>query len=256
MPFRILRIALFFAALIGIWQLLYSLHIWSPYLLPQPEKVWEAFRHYIDTGQLRPSVEASMQRLLIGYVISVFLGLVIGMACGTNRYVDETLGGLVLGLQSLPSICWLPLAVLWFGLNEKAIIFVVAMGSIFSIAISARAGVQSVPPLYRKAAATMGANRVQLIFWVLLPAMVPAMAQGLKLGWPFAWRSLMSAELIPTGSSRGLGQLLTQGRDLNNMADVLAIMFVILVLGLASDRLFFARMESWVQERWGLRPAT
>jgi NitT/TauT family transport system permease protein len=176
------------------------------------------------------------------------------MACGSNRYVDETLGSLVLGLQSLPSICWLPIAVLWFGLNEKAIIFVVAMGSIFAIAISARAGVQSIPPLYRRAAATMGANRFQLIFWILLPAMVPSMTQGFKLGWSFAWRSLMSGELIVTVA--GLGHLLTVGRDLNNMSIVFAIMGVIIALGLASDRIFFARVESWVQERWGLQAAT
>jgi NitT/TauT family transport system permease protein len=194
-----------------------------------------------------------MRRLLIGYSISVFVGLMIGMACGSSKYVDETVGSLVLGLQSLPSICWLPLALLWFGLNDKAIIFVVLMGSVFAISISARAGVQAIPPLYRRAAATMGANRFQLIGYVLLPAMVPSMAQGLKLGWSFAWRSLMAGELL--FSTAGLGHLLNLGRDLNDMSLVLAIMFVIVALGVATDRLIFARMEAWVQERWGLQTA-
>jgi NitT/TauT family transport system permease protein len=251
---KALRILLFYAALLALWQFVYELHIWSPYLLPNPERVWESLKDYMDNGLIWDATRASMQRLLIGYAISCALGLVIGMACGSNRYVDETLGSLVLGLQSLPSICWLPIAVLWFGLNEKAIIFVVAMGSIFAIAISARAGVQSIPPLYRRAAATMGANRFQLIFWILLPAMVPSMTQGFKLGWSFAWRSLMSGELIVTVA--GLGHLLTVGRDLNNMSIVFAIMGVIIALGLASDRIFFARVESWVQERWGLQAAT
>lgn len=251
---KLLRIGMFYAALLGIWQLVYELHIWSPYLLPNPEEVWQSLKHYIDNGLIWDATQASMKRLLIGYAISIVLGLVIGMVIGSNRYADETLGSLVLGMQSLPSICWLPIAVLWFGINENSIIFVVAMGSIFSIAISARAGVQSIPPLYRRAAATMGANRAQLIFWVLLPAMVPSMAQGLKLGWSFAWRSLLAAELFVF--SVGLGNLLTIGRDLNDMSLVFAIMAVIIVLGLVTDRLFFARMESWVQERWGLQLAT
>jgi NitT/TauT family transport system permease protein len=209
--------------------------------------------NYVDNGLIVKAIRGSMQRLLIGYSISVFVGLIIGMACGSSKYVDETVGSLLLGLQSLPSICWLPLALLWFGLNDKAIIFFGLMGSVFAISISARAGVQAIPPLYRRAAATMGANRFQLVGYVLLPAMVPSMSQGLKLGWSFAWRSLMAGELLFT--TAGLGHLLSLGRDLNDMSLVLAIMFVIVALGLATDRLIFARIEAWVQERWGLQTA-
>jgi sulfonate transport system permease protein len=250
---RAARILAFYLALLGLWQLLYSLHIWSPYVLPSPDHVWTSFTSYVDNGLIVKAIRGSMQRLLIGYSISVFVGLIIGMACGANKYVDETVGSLVLGLQSLPSICWLPLALLWFGLNDKAIIFVVVMGSLGAIAISARAGMQAIPPLYRRAAATMGSNGYQTIRYVLLPAMVPSMAQGLKLGWSFAWRSLMAGELLFT--TAGLGHLLNLGRDLNNMSLVLAIMFVIVAIGLAADRIVFARMETWVQERWGLQTA-
>ena len=251
--FKSLRIALFYLALLALWQLLYSLHVWSPYLLPSPSDVWHSFVDYVDNGLIQKAVRASLQRLLIGYAISIVVGLIIGMACGSSKYVDETLGSVVLGMQSLPSITWLPLAILWFGLNQNAIIFVTFMGSVGAIAISARAGVQAIPPLYRRAAATMGANRYQSVRYVLLPAMVPSMAQGLKLGWSFAWRSLMAAELIFV--TTGLGHLLNLGRDLNNMSLVLAIMFVIVAIGLAVDRIFFARVEAWVQERWGLQTA-
>jgi len=252
---KTLRIGLFFAALLGLWQLLYELHIWSPYLLPKPQEVWDSFTHYVDNGLLWKAVRGSMQRLLIGYSISIFVGLIVGMACGSNKYADETLGSIVLGLQSLPSICWFPLALLWFGLNENAIIFVVFMGSVGAIAISGRAGVQAIPPLYRRAAATMGANRYHTIRYVLLPAMVPSMAQGLKLGWSFAWRSLMAAELLSVGRDLGLGSLLEIGRSFNDMSLVIAIMFVIVAIGLAADRIAFARLEGWVQERWGLTQA-
>ena len=253
MPYKALRIGAFYLALLGLWWLLYELRIWSPYLLPSPSEVWESLKAYVDNGLIQEATEASMKRLVIGYGISVFMGLIIGMACGSNKYVDETLGSLVLGLQSLPSITWLPLAILWFGLNQKAIIFVVAMGSIFAIAISARAGIQAIPPLYRRAAATMGANRYQTVRYVLLPAMVPSMAQGLELGWSFAWRSLMAGELLFV--TMGLGHLLALGRDLNDMSLVIAIMLVIVALGLATDRIIFVRIESWVQERWGLTHA-
>jgi NitT/TauT family transport system permease protein len=180
----------------------------------------------------------------------------IGMAAGTWKWIDETVGSLVLGMQSLPSITWIPLAILWFGLNENAIIFIVFMGSVFAVAISARSGVRGLPPLYRKAALTMGANRYQLTRYVLLPAMVPAMAQGLKLGWSFAWRSLMAAEIVfVVAGDFGIGHLLNVGRELNDMSLVIAIMLVIVAIGLAFDLLVFGRLEAWVRERWGYAAA-
>lgn len=248
---KALRIFLFYAALVGLWQLLFQLHIWKPYLLPGPQDVWESLRHYVDNGLLAKAIRGSMERLVIGYGISIILGLIIGMLCGSNKYVDETVGGLVLGLQSLPSVCWLPLALIWFGLNDKAIIFVAFMGSFCAIAISARAGRLAIPPLYRRAAATMGASRYDTIRHVLLPAMVPSMAQGLKLGWSFAWRSLMAAELL-NGGKISLGQLLETGRGINDMSLVLMVMLVIMAIGLIVDRLVFSRLEGWVLDRWGL----
>ncbi len=165
------------------------------------------------------------------------------------KWLDETLGSLVLGMQSLPSITWLPLAILWFGLSEQAIIFVVVMGSVFAIAISARDGVRNIPVLQRRAAQVFGATRWQTIRYVTLPGMLPSMAQGLKLGWSFSWRSLMAGELLFV--SAGLGHLLQLGRDLNNMALVIAIMGVIVAVGLAFDRLIFGPLEAWVRSAGG-----
>ena len=250
---RVLLVVGFYLALLGIWQLVVELEIWKPYVVPPPREVWESFSDYVDRGLVWDAIQTSMRRLIIGYSISIVIGMLLGMAAGTWKAVDQTIGGLVLGMQSLPSITWLPLAVLWFGLSERAIIFVVLMGSIFAIAISARAGVRNIPPLYHKAALTMGANRLQLTRYVLLPAMLPSMAQGLKLGWSFAWRSLMAGELIFL--SGGLGQLLNLGRDLNDMSLVIAIMFVIVAVGLVSDFAVFGRLERWVQERWGYAAA-
>jgi len=250
MPFKALRVITFYLALLGLWQAVVMLHVWPKYVVPPPEDVWHSFWTYLDRGLITKAIRVSMQRLIIGYCLSLVIGMAIGMATATWNWVDETVGSAILGLQSLPSVTWVPLAVLWFGLNDKAIIFVVLMGSIASIAISARAGIQQMPPLYRKAALTMGASRLQTARYVMLPAMLPAMAQGLKLGWSFAWRSLMAGELIVAGFS--LGQLLNQGRDLNDMSLVLAIMIVIVLIGLFVDFLLFGRLERWVNERWGL----
>src|SRR5688500_2665212 len=142
----------------------------------------------------------------------------------------RTVGLLLTGLQALPSICWLPLALLWFGLSERAIFFVVLMGSVLSIATATEAGVRSVPPVYVRAARSMGARGFTLYRTVVFPAALPQILTGAKLGWSFAWRSLMAAELLYV--SGGLGQMLTMARELHDMALVMAVMVVIVALGL------------------------
>jgi NitT/TauT family transport system permease protein len=247
---RIVRQVVFYGGLLAVWQLLYKLEIWSPYLFPSPHDVWVSLRANVESGLIWDSTRASLGRLAVGFILAFVVGTAAGVACGSFRWVDETLGSLVVGMQSLPSIAWLPLAVLWFGLSPNAITFVVLMGSVFAIAISARDGVRNIPVLQRRAAQVFGASRLQTIRYVTLPGMLPSMAQGLKLGWAFSWRSLMAAELLY--SAVGLGHLLQVGRDLNDMPQVLAVMGVIVAVGLAFDRLVFAPAEYWVRHRWGL----
>jgi NitT/TauT family transport system permease protein len=244
------RVLLFYVGLLVIWQVVYNLEIWSPVLLPEPHKVFDAVKRYFDNGVLLDSIRATMQNMLIGFAIAFFIGMVLGVSIASFKWLDQTLGSLVVGMQSLPSVTWLPLAILWFGLTTKAIIFVVVMGSVWAIAISARDGVRHIPPLQRRAAQVFGAGKFQTIVHVTLPGMLPSMAQGLKLGWSFSWRSLMAAELL--GVSQGIGRLLELGRDLNNMGLVIGMMIVIIAVGLVFDRLVFAPMEAWVSQRWGL----
>jgi len=173
----------------------------------------------------------------------------LGLAIGRVQLLDETVGSLVMGLQALPSICWLPLALLWFGLNEQAMLFVVVMGALLSITLATEAGIKNTPPLYLRAARNLGARGWRLYALVILPAALPAIITGMKLGWSFAWRSLMAAELLYV--SLGLGHLLMMGRDLNDMNQVVAVMLIIIAIGLAVDRLVFAPIEVRVRERWG-----
>jgi sulfonate transport system permease protein len=248
--FKALRVGAFYLGLLALWYVVAELNVWEDYQVPPPADVWDSLRSNWDNGRLPDAIRTSMERLAIGFALSFVIGVAIGAAMGINKYIDETVGSLVVGLQSLPSVTWLPLALLWFGLSERAIIFVVLMGSLFAIAISARDGVRNIPPLFKRTGLTFGANHVQMLRYVVLPGMIPSMVQGLKLGWSFAWRSLMAGELLY--ASGGLGFLLQLGRELNNISQVVAMMIVIVVIGVAVDRIIFGRLERWVQERWGL----
>ncbi|HLY65489.1 MAG TPA: ABC transporter permease subunit [Chloroflexota bacterium] len=147
-------------------------------------------------------------------------------------------------------MCWLPLAILWFGLNQTAVIFVVVMGALFSITLGVAGGVRNTPPLYVKAARNMGSHGWSLYSRVIIPAALPAVVAGLKQGWSFAWRSLMAGELIYFSLS--LGNLLQTGRDLNDAARVLAVMVVIMAIGLVCDQLLFAPIERSMRDKRGL----
>ena len=250
MPWKAIRIVTFYLALLGTWQLIAEAEFWPSYTFPSPEGVWASLRATAENGILWEAIATTMRRMAIGYSLSIVIGLGVGVAMGLSRYADETVGSLVLGLQSLPSVTWFPLAVLWFGLTENAVIFVVLMGSVCSIAISASAGVRGIPPLLLRASSMFGGRPWQRLAYVVLPAMLPAMVQGLKLGWSFAWRSLLAAELLYVSLS--LGHLLSVGRDLNDVSQVVAIMGVIVAIGMLVDRLLFARLDGWVRERWGL----
>jgi NitT/TauT family transport system permease protein len=222
-------------------------------MLPGPGNVLRAFGHSMRDGELPRAIGTSLQRLFVGYALSALLGITLGVLLARRAWLRAALGPLVIGLQALPSICWLPLALLWFGLSEGAILFVVVMGSLLSITIATDGAVRAVPPLYIRAARTMGARRLRLYTRVMLPAALPGILTGLKLGWTFAWRSLMAGELLYVAG--GLGQLLTLGRELGDMARVMSVMLAIVVLGLGFERLLFGSLEKRLRERWGYAQA-
>jgi NitT/TauT family transport system permease protein len=180
----------------------------------------------------------------------VVLGIILGFLIATSEFLESTLGKLVLGLQSLPSICWLPLAVLWFGLGESAILFVTVMGSVLAISISTEIGLRHVPHILLQAGKNLGATGSKQFLHVLLPASSPHLISGLKQGWAFAWRSLITGEMLFV--SLGLGHLLMMGRDLNDMSLVIAVMILIMLLGYAVDLLLFQWIERRMKRRWGL----
>ena len=204
-------------------------------------------------GSLPRAVVTTALRLAFGYTLSLILGIPLGVALARSRLVKETLGPLVLGLGSVPSICWLPVAILWFGLSETAIQVVVVLGAVLPIAVATDNAVRHVPPQIEKAARTMGAHGLRLMLTVSLPAALPGILGGAKLGWTFALRSLMAGELLFV--SGGLGQLLETGRDLGDTALVLAVVVAIVLLGRLSEIALFARAEREIARRWGVETA-
>ena len=249
---RVLTAALFFAVLVAAWEALVRAGIWSPVLVPSPLSVAEYIVGAVRDGTLGHAVWVTLRRLAAGYALGIVLGLPLGLLTARFRFCEDTLGVVALGLQTLPSICWVPLALLWFGQTETAMLFVVIMGTLWSVVIATDTGVRNVPPIYTRAAQTMGSKRLHTWVKVKLPASLPFIVSGMKQGWAFAWRSLMAAEVYVTIlTGFGLGHLLHYGRELQAMDQVIAVMLVIILIGLLADRVFFSPWEKFLHRRWG-----
>jgi NitT/TauT family transport system permease protein len=255
---RIAIATLFFVGLVLIWQAMASSGRWSPVLLPSPRDVALYLSGALQDGSLLDAASVTLKRLLMGYAIGLALGLPLGLLASTSTFVEDTVGVLALGLQTLPSVCWVPLALLWFGQTESAMLFVVVMGTMWSVIIATDAGARTIPPAYARAARTMGSAGFHKWTRVVLPASLPFLITGMKQGWAFAWRSLMAAEIYVTIlTGFGLGHLLHYGRELNAMDQVIGVMLVIVLIGLLADKALFAPWERFLHRRWGtgLRPA-
>jgi NitT/TauT family transport system permease protein len=249
---RAIPAILFFALLVGVWQILYSCEVWSPVLVPSPLSVGRYLWSAVTDGTLLGAIGITLKRLLIGYLIGCLAGLPLGLLTARSRLLEDTIGVLALGLQTLPSVCWVPLSLLWFGQTESAMLFVVVMGTLWSVLIAVDTGVKNLPPIYVRAARTMGSQGFHTLRAVVLPASLPFVVSGMKQGWAFAWRSLMAAEIyvtILTGS--GLGILLHYGRENQDMSQVIGVMLIIVVIGLLADKLMFSPWERFMHQRWG-----
>lgn len=252
---RIMGSVLFAAGLLVLWQLLYiSATDWfgwaKPYAVPYPAGVWKSACSLISDGTLLSAVWNSMLRVLTGFAVAIVLGILLGILIIHFEYFARNLKPVILGIQTLPSICWVPFAILWFGLGESAIIFVVVMGSAFGIAIAVESGIRSVPPIYIRAARTMGVSGWRLYRKVMFPAALPAFVSGLKQGWSFAWRALMSGEVM--AASTGLGFTLMVGRDLADINQVMTVMLVIVLIGIIIDKGIFSCVERHILNKRGL----
>ena len=241
----------FYVLIIIVWQGIDSAEIWPDNIFPSPIEVGEDLLYGISDGSLFYGIGTSMWRLVIGLSIAIGGGMLLGIFMARVETVNQTIGSLVLGLQSIPSVAWVPLAILWFGLSDSGIIFVTAIGAIFAVTINTYTGVKNIDPSFIEAARNMGAKGGQLVSTILIPAAFPYMISGFKQGWAFAWRGVIGAELL--FSFLGLGFLLNVGRQLNDVSQVIAMMLVIMGIGILIDGFVFKKLEDKVMTKWGLR---
>ncbi|WP_156727034.1 ABC transporter permease [Streptomyces apocyni] len=239
---------------LAAWQLAYVLEIKEDYQLPGPLQVWDTLVDQWYKGTLFDVIWTSVSRGVLGFLIAVAIGTPLGLLVAKVRFVRTAIGPLLTGLQSLPSVAWVPAAIIWFGLTDSMIFAVVLLGAVPSIANGLVSGIDQIPPLYLRAGRVIGATGLTGVRHVLLPAALPGYLSGLKQGWAFSWRSLMAAEIIAHSPDlgAGLGQLLETGRAYQDMPLVLTAILLILVVGIAIDLLVFAPIERYVLRSRGL----
>ncbi len=246
---------------LGIWQLV-VLSGWKPtYLLPGPAKVLPTLYHNLMggnpiSGHLLKATSVTLRRALTGYALSMVIGTGLGLAVSRSRILRAALGSLITGFQTMPSVAWVPLAVVLFQTSERAILFVLLIGAIPSIANGVISGIDNIPPLLLRAGRALGASGYAKYRHVVLPAALPGFVAGMKQAWAFAWRSLMAGELIAQIAHRpSLGRTLDNASSQNDNAGLMAAMLVILIVGLLMDALVFGRLERTVLRRRGLAQA-
>ena len=243
------------AAAIGfsVWQLV-AISGWKPtYVLPPPAEVLGRLVDQAATADFWQAVVITMQRAALGFGAALAIGTVVGLAVSQSRFVRSAAGSLITGFQSMPSIVWFPFAILLFGLNETAILFVIVLGAAPAIANGLISGIDHIPPIILRAGRVLGARGPNAWRSVVLPAALPGYVAGLKQGWAFAWRSLMAGELLVIIAERpSIGVRLQFARELSDAAGLQAMMIVVLIIGLLMDGLFFGTLERRIRRNRGL----
>ncbi len=246
---------LVFVGLLALWQLFVVLADPRPDLYPGPGEAVSAFVSAWEAGTITEAVSTSPRRGVLGFLLSVLIAVPIGLVLAETPWLRRAFGPFVTGLQVLPSVAWVPVAIIWFGLTDATVFTVILLGAVPSIINGLVTGIAQVPPQFHQVARVLGAGRRERLQLIVIPAALPNFIGGLKQGWAFAWRSLMAAEIIATGGTLGfgLGALLDQGRQLADMAGVFTAIVLILVVGVLIEIAVFGPLERFVAVRRGLR---
>ena len=243
--FTLLSPLIAIVAILLIWQIVIWLQ-WKPdYIIPSPHDVWDALGRQSAQDILWQATFNSIQRAAKGFVLALIIATPIGVALGLNRTLRSIFGPILTGLQQLPSVAWVPAAIIWFGLSDATIYTVVLLGAVPSIANGLIAGIDQIPSIILRAGQVLGAKGFARVRHIVLPAAWPGYLAGLEQGWAFAWRSLMAAELIAVSPALGpgLGQMLDNGRSLGDMALIIGSIFMILAVGVLVERIVFAPLR-------------
>lgn len=245
----------FYLILIAVWELVYKigvewLRVWKPYIFPSPLDVVKGFSFILEDGSFYLALVISLKRLIIGFVMALGVGIILGASIVNSKFFGENLKPLMLGIQTLPNVCWIPFSILFFGLNDNAIYFMIFIGSVFSIAIGTESAMSNINNLYVKVAKIMGARGITLYKEVIIPAALPALITGIRQGWSFGWRALLAAEMM--FGTKGIGHVLTVGRDIGDITVVIGIMISITFIGVLFDKFIFGSMETKIKRIYGI----
>jgi NitT/TauT family transport system permease protein len=233
------------AILCGLWEV--TARVFPGW--PAPLAVFEAVAANLRDAAFQTTLLSSLRRMLFGYLLVMGLGIGGGLLLGRIPLVDHILGSFAVAIHAIPGAAWVPLAILWFGMTEQAVIFTVLLGAAGIVIVSTDTGIREVPPLISRAAKTLGAKGVRYFWFVVVPAAIPKIVDGLRLAWAFGWRALMAGELFT--SVDGLGGLLNRVVKTQDMTLLLSLMLLIAAIGIAVDAVFkLLQHRVWV--RWGL----
>ena len=219
--------------------------------IPSPAAVWSAFVDGVRDGTLPEAAAKTLIRLAFSFAVAVAIGTSLGLLLALNEFARRSIRPLVVALQITPFVAWVPLAVIWFGTSERAVVFVAIVGSFPAMTLATLQAIRQVPPAYERTGRTMGARGWPLYRKVIFPAALPGVMAGLQQAWGFAWKALMAGELIVAAAHAGLGHLLDP-RGGVAIPTVFAALGVILVIGVAVDYLLFGQLDRRIRRRRGL----
>lgn len=244
----------FYLLLIILWELVYKigvewLKVWKPYIFPSPLDVLKGFSYTLKDSAFYVALATSLSRLIFGFLMALIVGLLVGVVIVKSKFLGENLKPLMLGIQTLPNVCWIPFSILFFGLTESAIYFMIFIGSIFSVAIGTESAVSNINTTYIKAARIMGARGFSLYKEVVIPAALPTLVSAIKQGWSFGWRALIAAEMM--FGTKGIGHVLTVGRDIGDITVVIGVMISITFIGVIFDNCLFGALEKKIKIVYG-----
>jgi NitT/TauT family transport system permease protein len=239
------------AIVIGAWQVEVWSHWKKEFLVPSPFTVLDQLVHHPAT--MLSASWVTLQRGAQGFVLSTLIGGAVGIAVARVPVLRAAIGSIITGLQTMPSVAWVPVAIILFREGQGTVTFVVVLGAAPSIANGIINGIDHVPPVLLRAGRVLGARGFGALRHVVIPAALPAVVGGLKQGWAFAWRSLMAAELIGSlGGRIGIGQLLNSAGNQADYVGVFEAMIVILIIGVLVDSLVFGTADRAIRRRYGL----
>jgi NitT/TauT family transport system permease protein len=249
-----LRKALILAVIAAAWEA-YARRLNNPLLLPTFSATLEALQGGIASGDIPQKLSNSVQLLLKGYAVGLSLAVLFTALAMTSRIGNDLLETLTSAFNPLPAIALLPLALIWFGLGDGSIIFVLVHSVLWAVALNTHSGFKSVSQTLRMVGRNYGLRGPRFVLMILIPAAFPSILTGLKIGWAFAWRTLIAAELVFGVSSGqgGLGWYIYENKNMLEIPAVFAGLFTVILIGLLVENLFFRNLEAATVRKWGMQ---